>query len=91
MSELALWRARVRNCGCKSSTMLLKLKRIKLDGVKSVLHLSVLQEMLLIRAGDVELNPGPEIEGLQWISDSSDFFVDDLYKLDIVVTDMVDC
>ena len=78
VSELAIWRTRVRICGCKSSTMLLKLNCTKLDGIQSVLHLSVLQELLLIQAGDVELNPGPEIEGLQWLLDSSDSILDDL-------------
>ena len=36
---------------------------MKSHGIQNVLHLSVLQEILLVRAGDVERNPGPETEG----------------------------
>ena len=38
---------------------------MKSHGIQNVLHLSMLQEMLLVRAGDVEQNPGPETEGVQ--------------------------
>ena len=32
-------------------------------GVQSALHMLMLKRMLLLRAGDVELNPGPEDDG----------------------------
>lgn len=62
MIQLTLWGARIGNCGFRK---LKELKCMKSHGIQNVLHLSVLQEMLLVRAGDVEQNPGPETEGLQ--------------------------
>ena len=64
MIELALWRVRIGHFGCKPSTAVRELKRTKLHGIQSVIHLSTLHKILLIQAGDVELNPGPEIQGL---------------------------
>ena len=68
MIELTLWRVRIGNFGCKPSTAVRELKRTKLHGIQSVSHWSVLQEMLLVQSGDVELNPGPETEGLYLLS-----------------------
>ena len=75
MIELALWRVRIGHFGCKPSTAVRELKRTKLHGIQSVLHLSMLHKILLIQAGDVELNPGPEIQGLHWIRISIRIFL----------------
>lgn len=37
---------------------------MKPHGIQCALHLSKLQKIQLLQAGDVELNPGPDPEGL---------------------------
>ena len=62
MIQHTFWGARIENCGFRAVK---ELKSMKSHGIQNVLHLSMLQEMLLVRAGDVEQNPGPETEGVQ--------------------------
>ena len=62
MIQHTFWGAHIGNCGFKAVK---ELKCRKYHGIQNVLHLSMLQEMLLVRAGDVEQNPGPETEGMQ--------------------------
>ena len=62
MIQRTFWGACIENCTFRAVT---ELRSMKSHGIQNVLHLSMLQEMLLVRAGDVERNPGPETEGVQ--------------------------
>jgi len=63
MIDLALWRARIGNCGCKPPIIVQESRHMKPHGIQCALHLSMLQKIQLLQAGDVELNPGPNPEG----------------------------
>jgi len=63
MIDLALWRARIGNCGCKLPIGVQESRHMKPHGTQSASHLKMLQKLRLLQAGDVELNPGPNPEG----------------------------
>lgn len=63
MIDLALWRARIGNCGCKPPVGVQESRHMKPHGIQSASHLEMLQKLQLLQAGDVELNPGPDPKG----------------------------
>lgn len=63
MIDLALWRARIGNYGCKPPIVVQESRHVKPHGIQCASHLSMLKKIRLLQAGDVELNPGPDNDG----------------------------